>query len=85
MKHAANFLTAARMVLALVLLAAEPLSPAFLALYTAAGITDMLDGPVARGTGARVLLAPGWTAPLTWCFLQRRLSACCLVCGPCFH
>ena len=35
--------------------------------------------------GARVLLAPGWTAPLTWCFLQRRLSACCLVCGPCFH
>ena len=51
MKHAANFLTADRMVLALVLLAAEPLSPAFLALYTAAGITDMLDGPVARGTG----------------------------------
>ena len=51
MKHAANFLTAARMVLALVLLAAEPLSPAFLALYTAAGMTDMLDGSVARGTG----------------------------------
>lgn len=52
MKHAANFLTAARMVLALVLLAAEPFSPAFFALYTAAGITDMLDGPMARRTGS---------------------------------
>lgn len=53
MRYAANFLTAARMVFALCLLAAAPLTPVFFVLYTAAGLTDMLDGPVARRTGSQ--------------------------------
>ncbi len=46
----ANFLTAGRILLSLPLPWTAPLSPAFYALYTLAGVTDMLDGPVARRT-----------------------------------
>lgn len=46
----ANLLTLARIPLALGLLAVPPLSPAFFLLYVLSGITDMLDGPVARRT-----------------------------------
>ena len=51
MKHAANFLTAARMVLALVLLAAEPLSPAFLHCIPPRALPTcwMVPWPVGRG------------------------------------
>ena len=48
----ANALTFCRIVLSVALLAPPALSPAFLALYTLAGVTDMLDGYVARRTGA---------------------------------
>ena len=48
MRYLANGLTVARMLLSLVLLARAPFS---LAVYTAAGVTDMLDGWVARRTG----------------------------------
>ena len=44
----ANLLTLARIPLALGLLAVPPLSPAFFLLYVLSGVTDMLDGPVAR-------------------------------------
>lgn len=46
----ANLLTLARIPLALGLLFTAPLSPVFFLLYTLAGITDMLDGPIARRT-----------------------------------
>ena len=48
---AANCITVLRMAGTLVLLALRPLSPAFYAVYTAAGLTDALDGWVARRTG----------------------------------
>ena len=47
----ANFITILRIVFSIVLLFLTPLSPAFYALYIAAGITDMTDGTVARLTG----------------------------------
>ena len=50
MRHLANCLTAARIVKAVCLLGTEAGSPAFFTLYTAAGLTDLLDGPAARRT-----------------------------------
>ena len=46
----ANALSALRIILSVALLAPPALSPTFLALYAAAGLTDMLDGFVARQT-----------------------------------
>ena len=48
----ANFITCIRIVLSAVLLFCPALSPAFYALYLAAGFSDMIDGAVARKTGA---------------------------------
>lgn len=48
---AADLLTALRIVGALGLLFLMPKSPAFFAVYTLAGLTDVLDGWVARKTG----------------------------------
>jgi CDP-diacylglycerol--glycerol-3-phosphate 3-phosphatidyltransferase len=53
MKHKltlANALSALRIILSVALLAPPALSPTFLALYATAGLTDMLDGFVARQT-----------------------------------
>lgn len=47
----ANIITGARIVCALALMFCPVFSPAFYALYIAAGITDMVDGLVARKTG----------------------------------
>ena len=47
----ANALTVSRMVLSAALLLCPACSPAFWTLYLAAGLSDMLDGPVARKTG----------------------------------
>lgn len=49
----ANALTITRIILSLVLLVPPALSPAFLVLYVIAGLTDMLDGLVARRTGTQ--------------------------------
>lgn len=46
----ANVITSLRVALSLALLFFPALSPAFYALYLAAGLTDMIDGPVARKT-----------------------------------
>lgn len=46
----ANALSVLRIVLGVALLALQALSPSFLALYAIAGLTDMLDGFVARRT-----------------------------------
>ena len=47
----ANALTVSRIVLSVALLALPALSPGFLIVYALAGVTDMLDGYVARRTG----------------------------------
>ncbi|KMY45651.1 hypothetical protein AC622_16755 [Bacillus sp. FJAT-27916] len=48
MKHGANVITVLRILLSFCLLPAESFSYVFLALYTAAGLTDILDGYLAR-------------------------------------
>ena len=49
--EAANLITATRISCSIALLFCQPLSPSFIVLYLAAGLTDMIDGPVARKTG----------------------------------
>ena len=50
MINAANIITGLRIVFSIVLLFFSPLSPAFYTLYSAAGLTDMIDGTIARKT-----------------------------------
>ena len=50
MKNIANIITGSRIVLCIAILLFSPFSPAFYALYTAAGLTDMIDGTVAKKT-----------------------------------
>lgn len=47
----ANVLTSMRIALSGILLLLEPLGMAFCCVYALAGLTDMLDGPIARKTG----------------------------------
>ena len=51
-KNVANIITGCRILLSIALLFFAPLSPAFYTLYIAAGITDMIDGTVARKLNA---------------------------------
>ena len=51
-RNMANMLTGLRIVCSVALLFFPPLSPAFYAIYIAAGLTDMIDGTVARKTGS---------------------------------
>ena len=46
----ANALTICRIIFSLALLVPPALSPTFLAIYAAAGVTDMADGFIARRT-----------------------------------
>lgn len=48
---AANFITMLRIIGTIGLLFAGPMSPLFLGIYTFTGLTDMLDGWIARRTG----------------------------------
>ena len=50
MKNIANIITCSRIVFSIALLFFPPLSSAFYVLYAAAGLTDMIDGTVARKT-----------------------------------
>lgn len=50
MKHIANIITDSRIVFSIALLFFPPLSSAFYVLYAAAGLTNMIDGTVARKT-----------------------------------
>ena len=50
MKNIANIITGSRIVFSIALLFIPPFSPAFYVLYAAAGLTDMIDGTVARKT-----------------------------------
>lgn len=49
-QQTANCITITRMIGAILLLAARPLSPLFYGLYTCTGLTDVLDGAIARAT-----------------------------------
>ena len=49
--NAANLITGIRVVCSLALICTVALSPSFYALYLVAGLTDMIDGWVARRTG----------------------------------
>lgn len=51
MKNVANAISLSRIFLTMGLFFFRPTEPAFVALYVAAGLTDMLDGYVARRTG----------------------------------
>jgi len=50
-RHIPNIITALRIVLCVPMLCAEAMSPLFLGCYLLAGITDMLDGFLARRLG----------------------------------
>lgn len=50
-RHIPNIITALRIVLCVPMLCAEAMSPLFLSCYLLAGITDMLDGFLARRLG----------------------------------
>ena len=50
MAGAANLITGTRILCSIALLFCQPLSPSFIVLYLIAGLTDMIDGTVARRT-----------------------------------
>ena len=50
MKHIANIITGSRIIFGIAILFVPTLSPLFYVLYGAAGLTDMIDGTVARKT-----------------------------------
>lgn len=52
MKSIPNYLSFCRMLLSVILLAVKPLSIVFYILYIACGLSDMLDGYIARRTGS---------------------------------
>lgn len=52
MKHLADIITCVRIAAAVAMLFLEPLSAAFFAIYCVGGISDMLDGAVARKFGS---------------------------------
>lgn len=52
MKYLANIITVGRIIAALAIIQTEVLSPLFYALFLFGGITDILDGRIARRTGS---------------------------------
>lgn len=52
MKSVPNCITAVRIVLSLAMLLITPLSTAFIAVYSICGISDVVDGQMARKTGS---------------------------------
>ena len=53
MKNLANIITVSRIGLAVWMIFTEPLSPCFYILYAVCGLTDMIDGTVARITNTQ--------------------------------
>ncbi len=49
-KYAANIITSMRIAMGIALFFVKPLSKAFYALYLICGLTDFIDGPIARAT-----------------------------------
>ena len=50
MKSVANYISISRIVISLALLITKPLSPIFLFIYLIIGLSDILDGYIARKT-----------------------------------
>lgn len=50
LKLVPNYITLSRIILAIMLLFFKPLSSVFLVIYVLCGITDLIDGPIARKT-----------------------------------
>lgn len=50
LKLVPNYITLSRIILAIMLLFFKPLSSVFLTIYVLCGITDLIDGPIARMT-----------------------------------
>ena len=55
-KHIANILSSIRILISLIQLFFQKLSGVFLALFCICGVTDLLDGPIARATGSKSAL-----------------------------
>ena len=53
MKNTANIITISRIFIAVWLIFIKPLSPCFYILYTVCGLTDTIDGTVARITNTQ--------------------------------
>ena len=56
MKPMANLATGSRILLSFLLLLVPPFVPSFYVLYILCGVTDMIDGPIARKTGSESAL-----------------------------
>lgn len=52
----ANLATGSRILLSFLLLLVPPFAPSFYVLYILCGVTDMIDGPIARKTGSESAL-----------------------------
>ena len=70
----ANFITGVRILCAAALLFCRPFSPAFYALYLAAGLSDMLDGAIARRTNTAGEFGAGFDTAADFVFV-----AVCLI------
>ena len=68
-RHAANFITASRILFAFLLLFFSASSPWFLALYLLCGLTDMMDGAVARRTNSVSAFGAGLDTVADFIFL----------------
>ena len=56
MKHTANLISVLRILVSQLLLVVVPLSPMFFAIYLLCGLTDVLDGFIARKTHTETIL-----------------------------
>ena len=77
----ADWITAGRGVLALLLLFPRPLSAEFYGIYTLAGLSDMADGAVARRTGTQSEAGARLDSGADLMLLCAPPSGCCPDCG----
>ncbi|MEA4947661.1 MAG: hypothetical protein VB058_08895 [Oscillospiraceae bacterium] len=71
MKNIANLLTASRFLFTVGMTLAAPFSPVFWVCYLGGGVSDLLDGPVARALPFRAMSAQRWTVPPIWSLLRQ--------------
>ncbi len=72
-KYIPNVLTTMRLLSAVFLFFVEPLSDLFFIIYTFAGVSDVLDGLIARGTGSTSLLGARLDSMADLCFYAAML------------
>ena len=77
----ADTVTSLRVAASLILLALPLRSACFLVAYTLTGLTDVLDGWLARKTGTAASSAQGWTVWPTCCFTASCCSGFSRFCG----